>query len=408
MKNKFKIIGVVVVSALTFLSINACAQKINNGESFEIDEAVLGPYSPAFTAAQAFDDTSAAALAAKINIGWNLGNTLDAVPWDGFYQYNPEPDVEDLETLWVKHFASKANVDALKNAGFNAIRIPVSWTKAADSNYIIRRDWMERVTEIVNYAAANDMYIILNTHHDEEVFRFTNRDASKSLRAFEIVWTQIASQFKNYNEKLIFEGLNEPRTKGSSNEWTGGSAEERNNINKHHQVFVDTVRKTGGNNEKRLLMITPYAASAETAALNGLVLPSDKAENKLIVSVHSYSPYNFALNVKSPVNTWSEDKLSDTSPITAMLDRVYDKFVKNGIPVIMGEFGAMNKNNDQQRAQWAEFYTGYAREKGIPCFWWDNGAFEGDGELFGLFDRESNTIVYSLVLDGLMRGAGVR
>jgi len=348
-----------------------------------------------------FNDIDAVEFVKGIKIGWNLGNTLDANPWDGF---NPNSTVTQFETLWVNHVTNKSNIDAIKNNGFNAIRIPVSWAKMTDSNYKIRNDWMERVTEIVNYAADNDMYILLNTHHDEHIFGFKNSNVNASLIAFETIWEQIASHFKNYNEKLIFEGLNEPRTKGSAGEWTGGTAEEHNNLNKYYKTFVETVRKTGGNNDKRFLLINTYGASAEQAAINGLTLPSDTAYKKLIVSIHSYSPYNFALNADSPVNTWSESINSDKTAITSGIDRAYNKFVTNGIPVIIGEFGAMNKNNDDARQQWAKFYVSYAKSKGMPCFWWDNAVYTGEGEKFGLLNRSNNTIVYPKVLNGLMAG----
>jgi len=412
MNKKIRLFKVLVLIVITIFMLSSCAKNNNKENSINIndiiDASLLGPYAPAHASPQPFKDSGAADFVSNIKLGWNLGNTLDAVPWDGFYRYTPNPTVEDYESLWVKHFTTQENIDALKNAGFNAIRIPVSWAKAADKDHVIRRDWMERVTEIVNYAAARDMYIILNTHHDESIFKFRDAETEASLQAFAKIWAQIASQFKNYNEKLIFEGLNEPRTKGSANEWTGGTVNERNNLNKHHQVFVDVVRSTGGNNDKRFLMISTYAASASLAAVSGLVLPNDKAENKLIVSVHAYSPYDFALNVRSPVNTWSIDNKDDVSAITEPIDRVYDLFIKNGVPAIMGEFGAINKNNDEVRGQWAEFYVGYAREKGMPCFLWDNGGFSGDGELFGLIYREDNEIEYPLYMEGLLRGAGLK
>jgi endoglucanase len=227
-----------------------------------------------------------------------------------------------------------------------------------------------------------------------------------SLKAYKKIWEQIAENFKHYNEKLIFEGLNEPRTKGSPNEWTGGNAAEHNNLNKYYPVFVDTVRTSGSNNARRLLMITTYAASAEAIAMNGLKLPSDNTANKLIVSIHSYTPYDFALNTSKTFNKWDPASSSDTVLITRMLDRVYNTFVSKGIPVIMGEFGAMNKDNEDARADWAEFYVSYAKSKNIPCIWWDNGAFTGDGELFGLINRKNNTFPYPKVIIDLMRGAG--
>jgi len=400
----------VIVVAIAF-SIAYCRSAGSNGGDNDqalYEDLDLGPFSPAYTELQVFNDITAVELVADIKIGWNLGNTLDANPWSGFFAQNPNPTVNQLETLWVKHVTTEANIIALKNAGFDTIRIPVSWAKAANSDYVIRADWMRRVTEIVNYAIENDMYVILNTHHDEEIFKFQDDDMIESLRAFNRIWKQIASQFKNYSEKLIFEALNEPRTKGSTNEWRGGTPVERDNVNRYYREFINVIRNSGGNNDKRFLMITTYAASAEASAMNGLVLPNDTADSKLIVSIHAYTPYDFALNVNSPVNTWNRDRSSDTSPIINIFDRAYNIFVSKGIPVIMGEFGAMNKNNEEARAGWAEFYVNYARSRGIPCIWWDNGAFTGNGELFGLINRTNNAFTYPLVLEGLMKGAGVR
>jgi len=379
-----------------FILITVLAILLGNGCEPDPQTTSTTPSEP-----EDFGDNAAMEFVKGIRIGWNLGNTLDANPWDGF---NPNSSIGAFETLWVKHVTNKSNIDAIKNAGFNAIRIPVSWAKVTDSNFVIRKAWMDRVTEIVNYAAENDMYILLNTHHDEHIFGFSNSNVNESLIAFEKIWEQIADNFKNYNEKLIFEGLNEPRVKGSANEWTGGTAEERANLNKYYKVFVETVRRTGGNNDKRFLLINTYAASADQSAIDGLVLPEDTAENKLIVSIHSYSPYNFALNKNIEFNKWSRTNSSDTSQIRQGIDRAYDKFVSKGIPVIIGEFGAMNKNNDDARAQWAEYYVWYAKSKGMPCFWWDNASFTGDGENFGLLNRTNNTIQFPKVLEGLMKG----
>ena len=338
---------------------------------------------------------TAVEVVSAIRAGWNLGNTLDATGGSA------SSTVLQLETLWIKTQTTKANVDALKDAGFNAIRIPVSWAKCADANYIIRADWMARVKEIVDYAVANDMYILLNTHHDEDLFKFMNADVDKSLIAFRKIWEQIAEAFKNYDEKLIFEGLNEPRTKGSSKEWNGGTAEEHNNLNTYYQVFVDAVRASGGNNKKRILMVNTYAASAEAIAINALKIPNDIIKDKIIVSIHAYTPYNFALNTNAAYNTWDKNKTADTDPIKTPLDRAYNTFVSKGIPVIFGEFGAMNKNNVDARAEWAKYYVDYAHSKGIPCVWWDNGAVSGSGEKFGLLDRNTNIFIFPAIVESL-------
>jgi len=346
-----------------------------------------------------FNEITAAKLVAGIKIGWNLGNTLDAYKSEGWVGQFPS-DIAGMEKAWSNPVTTRANIDAIKNAGFNGIRIPVSWTKAAGGspNYTIRSDWMARVKEVVDYAAANDMYILLNTHHDEDVFKFTNANKAASIAAFRKIWEQIAGNFKDYNEKLVFEGLNEPRTKGSSAEWDGGTQEEWTAINEHYQAFVDVVRASGGYNDKRILMVNPYAASGTEAAINGLVIPTDTVPDKIIVSYHAYEPYNFALNEGGGA-AWSSTSLDDTNPITERIDLAYTKFISKGIPVIIGEFGATTKNNEQTRANWAEYYVRYAKSKGIPCFWWDGGS---DG--FKLFNRSNNTFHYPAILTGLMNG----
>jgi len=358
-----------------------------------------------------FKDITAAEYVAGIKIGWNLGNTFDAVgdrngfSWLGGGRY-ANTTVQQMETAWGNPVTAKENFIALKNAGFNAVRIPVSWSKSVDVENIIRADWMARIAEVVNYAADIGLYVILNTHHDEELFKFTNAQAEESLSVFKKIWEQIAAAFRNYDEKLIFEALNEPRTKGSPQEWTGGIIFEHLNLNKHYEVFVEAVRSSGGNNNKRVLMVNTYAASAEQIAMSALVIPADTVPDKIIASIHSYSPYDFALNLRSPVNTWSAGNSADTRPITDFIDRAYSIFVSKGIPVILGEFGAMNKENADIRAEWAEFYTGYAMGKGMPCFWWDNGVFTGgpNDEKFGLLDRRTNNLPYPQIVDGLMRG----
>ncbi|MCL2138630.1 MAG: glycoside hydrolase family 5 protein [Treponema sp.] len=391
---KIDIFVLIITIALVF-AFTAC----DNGN----DNSNETPDTP-----QPFNNITAAQLVANIKIGWNLGDTLDA--HDHGEGWLPDT-IFGMETAWGKPVTTKAMITTIKNAGFNAIRIPVTWYKATDSNNNIRADWMARVTEVVNYAVDNDMYIILNTHHDEHLFKFTNAQKTTSLNAFKKIWEQIADNFKNYNEKLIFEALNEPRTVGVSHEWTGGNAEERTNLNEHYQLFVNTVRVSGGNNDKRILMVNTYGAYGRQNAIDGLVIPADTVSNKIIVSIHVYQPYHFAQNgapvgTDYSVSTWSKSNSEDTSPITDPIYRVYNKFISNGIPVIIGEFGAQDKNNEDVRAQWAEFYVGYAKSKGVKCFLWDNGTFSiNEGELMGFFNRNNNTFPFPNYLAGLMRGA---
>jgi endoglucanase len=392
MKNKF-LIGLLAFALVLSMSFTGCGDSGPQGKT---------PLTPGD--AKGFDIT-AAQLVAGMKAGWNLGNTLDCYNTDYILTGKT---VTQMETAWGNPVTTQANITAVKNAGFNVIRIPVSWSKAVDASYNIRSDWMARVKQVVDYAVENDMYIILNTHHDEDIFRFTNANKTASLAAFKKIWEQIADTFKDYNEKLIFEGLNEPREKGASWEWNGGNAEERANLNEHYRVFVNTVRASGGNNGKRFLLINPYAASGTAAAMNGLVIPADTASNKIIVSYHNYAPNDFALT-NNMNGAWNKTNQADTKPITDPIDRYYTKFVSKGIPVIIGEFGAQNKNNDATRAAWAGYYVSYARSKGMPCIWWDMGIATGDvttGDLFGIFNRNNNTWYFPGIVTAIMNAAG--
>jgi len=352
-----------------------------------------------------------------IRIGWSLGNTLDAhdgpggFTWLGDGTYT-NTSVLELETGWSRPVTQIEHFTAVKEAGFNAVRIPVTWFKACDADLYIRDDWMARVKEVVDYAVDNDLYIIINTHHDDVLFRLLDDEIDESKSNIIKIWEQIAEVFKDYNEKLAFEGLNEPRTIGSAAEWRGGTPEEQNNLNILNQLFVDTVRSTGGNNAQRILIVPTYAASANETAQRAFVLPADTAENKLIVSLHMYEPWSFALRTgEGSVTEWDVDNPEDTEPITRFIDLAFEIFVSRGIPVLMGEMGALNRGNLEARVAWAEFYTSYAGSKDITCFWWDNASYWilrrldwGWEQTFGLLDRENIEIAHPQIIAALMRG----
>ncbi|MCM1119159.1 MAG: glycoside hydrolase family 5 protein [bacterium] len=334
-------------------------------------------------------DISPMDLVGEMKIGWNLGNTLDAVS----SQKGPE-----TETAWGNPVTTQEMIDAVIDQGFNVIRIPITWeSHMGDApDYEVWPAWMDRVQEVVDYAYGRGVYVIINIHHEEWHFPSEeNKDAASSqLKA---LWTAIAERFRDYDEHLLFEGMNEPRKKGTSVEWNGGDKEGQDVVNYYNQVFVDAVRATGGNNTIRNLMVPGYAASADDGALRAIVLPEDE---HLIVSVHAYTPYDFALNTAGK-STWD----NDTAGIAHLLALVNELFIRKGVPVIIGEFGAMNKDNEEERVQWAEYYVSKAREYGVPCIWWDNNAFDGDGETFGLFDRRKLTFPYPDLLRALLESA---
>lgn len=337
-------------------------------------------------------DISSTELVKEMNIGWNLGNTLDAT--GGF--------MLSSEINWGNPKTKKEMIDMVKEAGFNVIRLPITWQNhmGPAPEYVLHSNWMDRVQEVVDYAIDNDMYVIINLHHEEWHFpSYDNLETAKTQLL--AVWSQIAERFKDYDEHLIFESMNEPRMVGTTLEWSGGNAEAHDVINQLNAAFVDLMRnKTTGNNPYRHLMLPTYAASSGSNVLSNFLVPED---DKVIVSIHAYTPYNFALN-KSGTSAFDSTNTADTKDIQSLFESLDTYFIQKGIPVIIGEFGAMNKENLEARVDWAQYYVKTATSYGIPCIWWDNGVFTGDGENFGLLDRRELTWAYPEIVDALMKG----
>ncbi len=337
-------------------------------------------------------DIPSVELVKEIVIGWNLGNTLDATG---------RGNTLDSEISWGNPLTTKEMITMVKEAGFRTLRVPTSWGKHLGEapDYKIDPAWLDRVQEVVDYGIENDMYVILNMHHEEWHFpSYDNLEQAKAILTS--VWTQIADRFQDYDEHLIFEGMNEPRMKGTELEWTGGNKESRDVINQLNAAFFETIRKSPGNNPLRHLMIPCYAASANPNTWVDFIVPED---DKVIVSIHAYTPYPFTLD-KSGSPEWSIDNAKDTSEIDSLMNNIYTYFVSKGQPVILGEFGAMNKDNLEARVAWAEYYIKKATENGIPCIWWDNGAIYGTGELFGILNRRNLKWEFPEIVEALMKG----
>jgi len=167
---------------------------------------------------------------------------------------------------------------------------------------------------------------------------------------------------------------------------------------------VDTVRASGGNNETRYLMVPGYAANPDNVIRDVFTMPTDTADNKIIVSVHAYTPYDFALNINGGSTFGTQQQKSN---IVSFMNSLYDKFTVNGIPVIIGEYGALiKKGNLQDRVDWTAFYVATASARNFPCLWWDNGSFAGNGENFGLLDRKTSTIATPEIVQAIMLHGG--
>ena len=352
---------------------------------------------------QELPDNDALRRVRDMKIGWNLGNTFDAN--DCFWL----SDEMDYESGWCGVKTPEKLIDALKSAGFNTLRVPVSWHNHVSADLTISAPWLERVREVVSWAYDRGMYVILNIHHDDgpDYYYPDAAHAASSAEYIRRIWSQLAERFADFGDRLIFECVNEPRLKGTDHEWwwTADSAECREamaQIVALNQLFVDTVRAAGGNNAQRCLMVPAYDANPDYACADAFTLPEDSAENRIIVSVHAYTPYPFALQ-QPGVSSFSLDG-PEKQEVSGFLQRLYDRYVSRGIPVVVGEFGAMEKQgNLQDRVDWASFYVASARARGITCCWWDNHVFEGTGERFGLFDRRTCECKCPELLRALMR-----
>ena len=343
-------------------------------------------------------DNEAMALMRDMKCGWNLGNTFDA-----HNGYTGHFSGTGMETIWVGVRTSRELITAITEAGFNTIRSPVSWHNHVDQNDVIDSEWMDRVREVAGWALEEGMYVIVNVHHDNDVKYFYPDTVhyDRSAAYLSAVWSQIAEAFRDCDDHLIIESMNEPRLVGSQYEWSWNNYTSEcrlaaKYINQLNQLFVDTVRASGGNNATRYLAVPAYSASPASARDQAFQLPEDPAENRIIVSVHAYTPYNFALNVNSTDRTFDLEKdQNKKSEIAGFMNNLYSRFVKYGIPVMLDEYGALDKGgNLQDRVNFTAYYVASASTRGITCVWWDNHAFSGNGERFGLINRSTLEWVY--------------
>lgn len=297
--------------------------------------------------------------------GINLGNALDV---KGLREQKPEATVADFETYWGNPQVTKKAIQSIKEEGFHSVRIPVSWEEHLDENGIIDPLWMARVEEVVGWAIEADLYTILNTHHESWIVP-TKEKEEEVREKLCFVWKQIAETFADCDGHLMFEGMNEPRLEDSEYEWTEGTEEMRQVVNRLNAAFVETVRESGGENAERWLIITDYAGRYERQAMKAVEVPEDE---HIIVAVHAYLPYEFTL-AEEGSESWDVNDTEDTEKIDALMEDLDELFLKKGVPVMITEFGCREKADEAERLEWAEYYTEAAAEKGIPLIWWNNG-----------------------------------
>lgn len=307
--------------------------------------------------------------------------TIDEYPINAEY-VTPE---EYYETLWGNPVTGQGTFQMVSQAGFQTVRIPVTYTNHLLEDGTIDEKWLMRVEELVNYALEQDMNCIIDMHHDVGENARINADPDKLEENKELVktaWEQIAVYFNKYDSRLVFEGLNE--TLDSKNDWSCNDEKTFQAMNELNQVFVDTVRSTGGNNENRTLIVNTYAAGCTKEILSNFKLPEDSAKNKLIAGVHVY---------------FTKD---DLDPIFKRIDKY---LLKKGIPVVIGECGIRHQAGSTDSTLQLEYHnklTENAKKYGIACFIWDDGhKYESVDQIdtYSLLNRENNSWYFPEVVD---------
>ncbi len=347
-----------------------------------------------------FRDLSSEEIIKEMGAGWNLGNTFD-----GHTGLTPS------ETAWQPNTTTKETIKMVHDMGFNTVRIPVTWGNMINEDYSVRETWMNRVQDVVDYCIEQDMYVILNMHHDgaEAMYWFNLKLEGEELdqvwEKFRGLWTTIAERFKNYDEHLIFESMNE--VQGGKWDQAEAGTQFGVNINTANQIFVDTVRSTGSNNSRRWLSIPPWGtriAVTLNADRYGFQMPTDTLEDsRLMLAVHDYAPVNKCLN-----GTSREDNDITLEDVVECYENNFiglnEQYVSNGIPVVLGEYGAVDKDNTPQRELYCEAVNILAKKYKIVGVYWDDGGV--DNNAFALVDREKNTLRegYEGISYALMRG----
>ena len=347
--------------------------------------------------------------------GWNLGNQLEA-----------NSGGTPSETAWGNPTITEKLIKQVKAQGFKSIRIPVSYLSkiGAGPNYTIDSKWLDRVQKVVDMCIDNGLYAIINIHGDGYYsvnggWLLCGESASeqKTIKAkYEKVWEQIAKRFKNYDEHLVFESMNEEFDGSYGNP----NPEYYNNINAYNQIFVDTVRKAGGKNNSRYLLIPGWntdinftTGDCDSYTMEAkFVIPND---SRIMISVHYYSPWEFCGEEGyDTFYRWGDSVKKFVKPrqseslVNRQFDKLYNAFIKNGYGVVIGEYGSIDrtskdKSNTIYRAYFAEYVNYAAHQRNIVTVYWDNGYNGKHG--FGLFDRTKCTVTQPEIIKGIINGA---
>lgn len=385
--------GITRTAVLTVNSDNGQARRISVSQSSQLYPSYnTSPKPPDATGMS----STVVELAAKMKLGWNIGNTFEA---------------PGGETGWGSPVITEDFIKFIKQTGFNAIRLPCAWDwhhVDDKSTAHIDQDWLNRVKEVIGYCVNNDMYVLLNIHWDggwlENNCTPNKKDSVNAKQ--KAYWEQIATAMRDFDEHVLFASANEPNA---------DDATEMDVLLSYHQTFVNAVRSTGGRNTYRTLVLQ---GSSEWISVDAF--PVDPTPNRIMFEEHNYTPFQFCglgedVSWGKMSYYWGKDHQSIIEPdrnFTAewgnedahvqYFKRIKEQFIDKGIPVLMGEYGAFRRNTPKDLAThndaidyWITFVTKQAKTQGIIPFWWDTG---------GVLDRQNNTIKDQRTIDAIIAG----
>ncbi|MBE6854457.1 MAG: glycoside hydrolase family 5 protein [Ruminococcus sp.] len=334
-------------------------------------------------------------LVQDMGAGINLGNTFESC--GSWIQSN---SVTNYETGWGSPVITKEMIQGYADEGFGVLRVPVAWSNMMQDNYTIHPDYMARVKEVVTWAIDADLYVILNIHWDGGWWEAFPTDKDTCMTKYKRIWEQICAEFKDFDESLMFESLNEEGCWDSVwNRWGGENGKDKayGLLNEINQTFVDLVRASGGNNADRHLLIAGYATDIELTCDAMFKMPADP-KNRCAVSVHYYTPSTFCILTEDAdwgkaKTDWGSD--SDRAELDKYMTKMKTTFVDKGIPVIIGEYGVAQENKDPAVVR--DFVTSVAQaayEKNLcPVLWDTTGSF---------YDRSACKMKDAELMQGLL------
>lgn len=340
-------------------------------------------------------------------VGWNLGNQLEcsAPGQDGESMQIGCPDGSiNAETAWGNPKVTENTIKAVKEAGFNAIRIPVRWQCHIlnEQAMIVDPEWVARVKEVVDWCLKYDLKVILNTHHEKWLEgRPTHQYQEENCRKLALLWLQIATEFEGYDARVAFAGTNEVHVRDN---WGAPTAENLEVQNAYNQTFVDMVRSTGGNNARRHLIVQTYVCNPAFGLDGQLIVPQDSPRNGnrfMSVEFHFYDPWDYCGD--GTVDVWN-----DVARMTGMFDRAAAEWSTQGLGVVIGEWGVTDhgKKLEDVRANttlYCKTYVSEALKRGFSSFVWDNNSFGQGADKFGIFNRfKAMKLQAPWVLNGIM------